>query len=449
MTTRGQESPPLHTTWYLIVLTAMWAALSFHWTVLMNNIVPTRVLSFATEANKGTALGLVTLLGAFVSMLVGPIAGVLSDESRLRWGRRRPFLAAGVALNCVALFALIGARSFVGFVVAFVAIQFAANFAGSPYTAMLPDQVADIQKGRATGFAGFADVLGRLAGSIFGGFAVSLPALAAWVGVFLPILPQRIRIDPMLPLVLVTVVILAGTMLFTVFLAQEDPPVAGPGPTGHGLLRRAFVFDVRGQASFGWLLASRAASMLGITTVTTFLLYYVRDYLGVTDINEANVKLGYLFAASALTTLPSALFVGYLVDRDQRRKRWVVWSTTGLAVVSLAFVVTPGFGTALFVGALFGLCYGAYFTANWALAMALLPRGDQAAKYMGIWSIAGTLPMVLAPGIGGVLLDTFNGIRPNLGYPVVFGTVVIYLAVGTGLLWKVDDPAPAQPSSTR
>ncbi len=443
----GQGSPQLHTTHYLIVLTAMWAALSFHWTVLTNNIVPTRVLSFATEANKGSALGLVTVLGALVSMLTGPIAGVLSDESRWRWGRRRPFLAAGVALNCVALVALIGARSFTAFVLAFLVVQFASNFAGAPYTAMLPDQVPDIQKGRATGFAGFADVLGRLAGSIFGGFAVSLPVLAVGVGAFVPILPQRVRVDPMLPLVLVTVAILAGTMLFTVLSVHEEVPSLRPQETGQGLLRRAFIFDVRAEASFSWLLASRAVNMLGINTLTTFLLYYVHDYLGVTDIDEANVKLGYLFAASALTTLPSALAVGYLIDRGQRRKRWVVGSAIGLAVISIAFVVTPEFKSALVVGALFGLCYGAYFTADWALALALLPRGDQAAKYMGIWGIAGTLPQVVAPGIGGVLLDTFNGIRHNLGYPVVFVTVVIYLVIGTSLLSKVQEPAPVRPSS--
>lgn len=440
--TENPKAPALHSTFYLIVLTAMWAALSFHWTVLTNNIIPTRVLSFASASTKGSALGLVTVLGAIVSMLTGPIAGVLSDELRWRWGRRRPFLVAGILFNSVALFSLIGARSFAGFVVAFLAVQFSLNFASSPYTALLPDQVADMQKGRATGFAGFADVLGRLAGAIVGGFAVSLPILAVSVGSFLPFLPDELRADPMLPLILLTVIILLGTMLFTVVYVREPVPAADRQRSAHGLLWRAYVFDVRAEASFSWLLASRAVNMLAINTLTTFLLYYVNDYLGVGDIHEANIKLGYLFAASSLTTLPSSLIVGYLIDRHQQRKRWVVASAIGLALVSVAFVVTHAFHVALVVGALFGLCYGAYFTADWALALTLLPKGDQAAKYMGIWGIAGTFPQVLAPGIGGILLDTFNGIHHNLGYPVVFFTVVVYLIVGTSLLFKVEEPAP-------
>src|SRR5512143_699354 len=104
----------LRSTPYLMALTTMWAALSFHWTVLGNNVIPTRVLAFASDSNKGSMLGLVTVVGALVSMLTGPIAGVLIDESRLRWGRRRPFLAAGVLVNAVALLALVGASTFGG-----------------------------------------------------------------------------------------------------------------------------------------------------------------------------------------------------------------------------------------------------------------------------------------------------------------------------------------------
>jgi hypothetical protein len=51
------------------------------------------------------------------------------------------------------------------------------------------------------------------------------------------------------------------------------------------------------------------------------------------------------------------------------------------------------------------------------------------------------LPEVLAPGIGGVLLDTFNRMRPNLGYQVVFCTVTFYVLVGALLLVRVTEPA--------
>lgn len=52
----------------MVALTLMWGALSFQWTVLVNNVVPTRVLLFATENTKGQWLGLVTLVGAVFYM---------------------------------------------------------------------------------------------------------------------------------------------------------------------------------------------------------------------------------------------------------------------------------------------------------------------------------------------------------------------------------------------
>jgi Na+/melibiose symporter-like transporter len=433
----------LRSTRYLIALTTMWAALSFHWTVLGNNVIPTRVLAFASDSNKGTVLGLVTVVGALVSMLTGPIAGVLSDESRLRWGRRRPFLAVGLLGNTVAWLALVGASTLSGLVAAFVAIQFCANFAGSPYTALIPDQVPDIQKGKATGFAGFAEVIGRLVGAIVGGLMIAMPATAMALSPLLFFLPLRVRTDPMLPLMLLVVAVTLGALLFTLTQVQEEVPVHTPHHARAHLLRHAFTFDVRTEASFAWLLAARGCNMLAINTLVTFLLYYVRDYLGVADINEANAGLGYLFAVSSVTTLPSALLVGYLIDRYQRRKLWVYGSSIGLALVSITFIVIQRFGDAVIVGAVFGLCWGAYFTSDWALALTLLPKGDEAAKYMGIWGIAGTLPQVLAPGIGGLLLDGFNRLGPNWGYAAVFVGIVVYLVGGAVMLVNVVEPGNA------
>jgi MFS family permease len=425
-----------------MMLTTMWGALSFHWTVLGNNVIPTRVLGFASESNKGSLLGLVTVIGALMSMLTGPIAGVLSDESRLRWGRRLPFLAVGLLANAVALLALVGTSTLTGFILAFVAVQFCANFAGSPYTALIPDQVPDLQKGKATGFAGFAEVIGRLVGAILGGVMISMPATAAMLAPVFFFLPTELRSDPMLPLMLLVVGVTLGALVFTLIQVREEVPDNLPPPRRAHILWHAFTFDVRNEASFAWLLAARGCNMLAINTIVTFLLYYVRDYLGVTDLTEANAKLGYLFAVSAVTTLPSALIVGYLIDRDQRRKLWVYASSIGLALVSIGFIVIQHFHDAVVVGAVFGLCWGAYFTSDWALALTLLPKGDEAAKYMGIWGIAGTFPQVLAPGIGGLLLDAFNRLGPNWGYPAVFVTVVLYLVVGAVMLVKVVEPEP-------
>ncbi|MFN8625905.1 MAG: hypothetical protein U0587_07990 [Candidatus Binatia bacterium] len=78
----------VRTTRYLVALTLMWGALSFQWTVLVNNVVPTRVLLFATENTKGQWLGLVTLVGAVFYMLTARSPAL--SRCRAGGGRRRP-----------------------------------------------------------------------------------------------------------------------------------------------------------------------------------------------------------------------------------------------------------------------------------------------------------------------------------------------------------------------
>lgn len=68
----------LRSTRYLIALTTMWAALSFHWTILGNNVLPTRALARA-RACHGRWFGDVTR--AFVAAQV-----------QRRWVSRRGLL---------------------------------------------------------------------------------------------------------------------------------------------------------------------------------------------------------------------------------------------------------------------------------------------------------------------------------------------------------------------
>jgi MFS family permease len=97
------------------------------------------------------------------------------------------------------------------------------------------------------------------------------------------------------------------------------------------------------------------------------------------------------------------------------------------------------FTQALFVGAIFGLAFGAFCTADWVLALDLLPEEEKSAKNLGIWNYAGVGPQVIAPAIGGILLDKFNLIKYNLGYQAVFTAVIIYLIIGTLILIKVKE----------
>jgi MFS family permease len=86
-------------------------------------------------ASKESSLGLIIGVGALVGFLVGPVVGVLSDGTRLRWGRRRPYLVGGVVLLAVGAL-LIGTAS----AVSVVLLGWAVSQIGvaSAFTAITP-----------------------------------------------------------------------------------------------------------------------------------------------------------------------------------------------------------------------------------------------------------------------------------------------------------------------
>ena len=59
---------------------------------------PTRSRTSPADG-KTTALGIVTGVGALVAVLVGPIAGALSDATTARTGRRHTWIAGGALLG--------------------------------------------------------------------------------------------------------------------------------------------------------------------------------------------------------------------------------------------------------------------------------------------------------------------------------------------------------------
>ena len=87
----------------LLVLNAYWFGLSFMWNSLHVIILPAVLLNFVPETLKNTYLGLLTFVGLIIAMSVQPVSGWLSDRWQSRWGRRRPLMSLGTALDFIFL----------------------------------------------------------------------------------------------------------------------------------------------------------------------------------------------------------------------------------------------------------------------------------------------------------------------------------------------------------
>jgi len=103
-----------------------------------------------------------------------------------------------------------------------------------------------------------------------------------------------------------------------------------------------------------------------------------------------------------------------------------------MAVVGLIFIITHTLSIVLAAGAIFGIGYGAYTSVDWALVADVLPSHKDFARDMGVWNISLSLPQVIAPVIGGPLMDAFTrSHQPILGFQLLFALAVAYCLIGT------------------
>jgi len=396
-----------------ILLSCFWLAYNFEWGALLPVVLPSQIAAIVGDARKELFNGLIPAAGAALSLVVTPLAGALSDRSRNRIGRRRPFLAVGTVINIVFLLLLarIGAGGGVGlFLLAYLGVQLGSNWAGGPYAGLIPDLVPAKQRGQASGWMALMTAMGTLLGVAAAGALITGHGYEA---IYLTIAA--------------TLAVLGAVTVLGVKekpLAEPPPPIRARDFAASFLLRGAPYRD------FYLVLLTRTLVMMGIYSVFTFFEFFLKDVVrSVNPVRDASYLIGIIIAAG----IPTSLLAGALSDRFGR-KPLVYWSGGLMALASLLFIgvgVHPSLAAMFGIGALFGVGYGAYQAVDWALAIDVLPQGESAAKDMGIWHVSLVLPQVLAPAVTGLILYSFKARSLLLGYTVVFACTALWFILGT------------------
>lgn len=96
--------------WYLIILTISLAGLQIAWSVELSNGSP-YLLSLGLSKSL---MALVWIAGPLSGTLVQPYVGIRSDNCRISWGKRKPFMLAGATATIISLLALAWTKEMVG-----------------------------------------------------------------------------------------------------------------------------------------------------------------------------------------------------------------------------------------------------------------------------------------------------------------------------------------------
>ena len=356
-------------------------------------------LADVDPAHKVRDFGLVNGLAGLAALVALPLFGALCDRTRSRWGRRRVWVAGGLAGYVAGLLLTGAAGAWVAVALAWLVAQLGMYAAMAGLTATIADDVPPDQRGTISAAIYGPQALGIVLGlglvTALGGSAASgYPLLA---------------------------VLLVVTALPWVLRTREAAPRAAVRPRSLGAaLRSTWVAPGR-HPDYAWAFAGRLLVNLSNALGTTYLLYFLTDGLRLPDPEDSLLVLTLVYLVA---TVAATWGGGVLSDRTGRRRVFVAGAAVLQALACALLVAAPSWSSALVAGLLLGAGYGAYTSVDQALVTQVLPDPRAVAGELGVMNVAVVAPQALAPLMAALVIAELGG------YGVLFTLAGAFTVLG-------------------
>lgn len=377
------------------------------WVALLTPVVLTialRVGEIATEAEKGRWLGIILATGAFVALVSAPVCGALSDRTRSRFGRRRPWLVGGLIVSAAGLLILGTAPNLLLLGLGWVICQAGFNAMQAACLPILPDVVPYRLQGRVAGMLGMTSTAATFAGS--------------WI-------TQYTQVSTLLMFIAPFGITVIGVLALVLLLPDRQPAQEDGQRPDLAAIPRALIKPFLDH-DFSWAFISRFLIMMAWSFLLTYQLFFLTDQLSLERTGATQVVVKSM-AIIAIATISISIIGGFISDWTGRRKPLVALAAVIEAAGFLLVALAPAVPQFLVGVAVAGLGKGLYFAVDLALLAAILPNKEERAKDMGVFQIANSLPQSLAPALAPVILALGSANGENYAAIFIAGTVFALL----------------------
>lgn len=307
-------------------------ALAFGWSGLFGAAMTVVIAVYLSKFYVDVALvpagvlALAMAIGRALDAVVDPFIGYLSDHTRTRWGRRKPWICAGVLGNAVCFYLLLTPPASLS--AAGATWWYGLSFLGSFFfaaTSYVPRQALGVEL-----------TLEPRARQRLYGLAAAFLALGTMLGAALPtVLKTRFLLSPRLQMATIAEVFVIGYVVFNalfVLIARERREFVGRGEV-------PFVAGVRRalrSRPFRVMFASHVITAIPLAMPALLLPFFVQYVLRLEPLKWTGLYLLAYFV-SGFVALP---FWTALARRRGKRFVWLV----------LSFVSSTGIGATYFMG---------------------------------------------------------------------------------------------------
>jgi sugar (glycoside-pentoside-hexuronide) transporter len=376
--------------------------------------------------------GLGKMLGMAWDGVNDPVAGYLSDRTRTRLGRRRPFMLAAALPLGLAFGALWSSPSRLGagfgflyLVLAFVVMDTAFTLYATPYLALGAELSADYdERTQLAASRAFFHV-----GGLFLGVAVPGAVLA------------RFADNPATGFRMMGFALGAGmtvvALVTGLVLRERRPPEESAPPASWRTFADGFMATFRNDA-FRVLIVAFAFILLGGGLYQTLLPYAFKYWLVRPDL-VARVPV--IFMIASVASLPLWTQLARRLGKDRAMRLCILWAAVALGLTPL--VLDAGMGQArmlVFIG-LAGLGNGGWMVLPVALTADVIDCDElethrrREGAYFGVWTLVMKWAGAIAAGVVGVALELLGYVpNENQSASTILGIKVLYGPVPAALM---------------
>ena len=374
-----------------------------------NNFVLPQLLRAAGAGDLLT--GLLASTRSIEGAIVQPTIGALSDRTRSRIGRRRPFIALGIPLSAAFFLFAATQRNVAGLTIGIFLFSIFFNAAADPYVALLADITGQGERGSLQGISTGIQLASQVAFLALISVAAGSGGIPAWSYVLVAAL-------------------LVGTFAFTV--AGIDEPAA-VDRTAARVGLRGYVAALTAHRQALRYLGAIFAFMVGFSAVLPYLTLFIT-----VDIRQTEQVALALAAGTLLVTAIAAIAFGTLADRIGTKPVLIVgWAL--LALAALGGIVIGDLPEAIAVVLLAGIGNGAATAAGWPLLASLVPP-EQTGVFAGLKAAAESIAI---PASVVIAAEIF---LPRFSYRGVFVLLAAAILVALFILVRWVQP-PREPRS--
>jgi MFS family permease len=405
---------------FLLGMSTLMLGANLVWVAYNSVLLPTLVENVITEG-KGLAVGLIGFFGTLVAVTVSILAGIISDHSSSRLGKRTPAILSGalIALPVIALpFLYLNPKlehTFLPFalliiIISYIGMQFFTNIGNGAWWPLLVDIVPEKQRGTASGIQGFLTMLGSALGIIL-----------------ITILNENGH--TLGALWLIGILFAASGIVNTWVIRGKDQAETNSERISLWKAMRD-MFKVRTRvAVFFWMVFAVLLAFMGVNSMQFFARFFFEVYFPSISPDMAFRIMG---GISLVVTMLAAVGSGILSDKIGRRS--LLLGAMFLSAVTTLFMgLTSNFTLFLIMAAIRSAATGPLLAIAPALASDLAPK-DEAGQYMAYNNLSTGLSGAFSSLIFGVLLITMT--KTTFMYLFII-SAIFFLMGGIVFLVKV------------